>query len=340
MNTMRLPHSIITVLAVLLITGTAFCSATAEPSAPQAPLTPMGQVDAVLKLTPPEADALFATQAIPTPDFDTAVYMLLKKATELPQLDQADFDRLFRPEYTTLLTNPEPYVGRPIRLDVYIGEVVKYTSGVNLTPSADWPAGQDVWMILCYNVHSEVGDQGLQIYSVVDPMPLLPKATQTKDIGGVAHYRWSRKAPPKLSVAGIFVKVFRAPIKGADWDERPDPSDVEIRDFPLVIVWQIADPNADANAAGNWDAIFKAGLIAFVAALGLGVFIYMNMRIRRDRPAATRRGIGQLAGYKSLRGEGPVEEEFFPEDEDADAIDPELKAAVEGWKKDHHEPAD
>ncbi len=331
----------IAIVLTLLLASAALGSVTAAPATP-GPATPMGQIEAVLKLSAQEKDALFATQAIPTADFDTAVYMLLNKATQLPQLATADFERLFRPDYDALLTNPDAYAGRPIRLDIYLGEVVEFTSGTDLTPSADWPAGQSVWVIRGYNADSESGQQGVLIYSVVDPLPFLPKATETKEKEGRTYHRWSTTYPVQLSVAGVFVKVFQAGYQGADYDAEAD-RDAEQYDFPLVVVWQVVDPAAvEAEMPTNWRKIITTGLIAFLAIVGLGVFVFMSKKIRQSRPSAMRHGIAHLNGYKSLRddGAGPAEQEFAPEDEDADAIDPALKAAVEDWKKDHHEPAD
>jgi hypothetical protein len=355
MNTTR---SIVIAATLLLAAAGALCSEEASPAetpatdessitvnvtAPAATSTasPMVQVESLLNLSPTDRDALFASQARPDAGFDTAIYRLLNIATQLPQLPAADFDRLYRPDYETLLTTPDPYVGRPIRVDMYVYSVRRLVSGEDITPDVNWPVGTPLWQIRGYDVHG-VNQQSFMIYSVTDPTDLLGPPVRVEE--GVRNIY--RPEHSLLSFACVFVKIFNTFEAGVSDD--PDEQATQertYRDYPLVIAWQAVDPTAEETVAGpNWRVFITSALIALLAAVGLAVFIYMNMKIRRTHgETSARPGIAQLKGYKSLRDEGYEDdlEEFLPEDEDADAIDPDLKAAVEGWKKDHdHEPTD
>jgi len=307
---------------VVLALAAAAAYGSAEPPAE----TPREAVDRILVLTDDEQDALDVAQTRKQDYEETALYMMLNRAAQLPQLPREQFAQLQRPPYRSLLDHPGRYAGQPVRLTVLVSTVFKETSGTHHDPDLLWPRGRERWMIRCLDADGEV-QQPMLVVSLVDPAVLLHKPLSDAD----EPVQEFNAAIAPLELAGVFYKVFEARESGTP--EHPAPASP--RPYPLIIAWQLGVP-ADKPAAPGVVPMTMAGAI-FIAVIALLVaFVFLARHIRR-----TRRRPGGWGGplwpdrYRPLRD---VTQDTPGDDErEADEVDPQLKAAVEDWRKEHPE---
>lgn len=324
-------------VVMLALAGAAMCQgdqpAPALPPGPPANETPSQAVNRILVLTDDEKDSLNTAQSRRTGYEESAFYTLLNRASQLPELPQEQFADLAKPDYSSLMLTPDAYAGRPIRMNVLVFSVIKQVSGEGgLDPALLWPVGQERWLITCYDADSKYdtvtkkGQHGLLIVSTVDPTPLLPQTHTDEDVA-------LKKYPPrlaKLTIAGVFYKLFEDMELGDP--EHPELSRKET--FPLIIAWQIVSRRSDprSNVPTALTVVIVFAIVAFLAA-----FYFLVRYVRRTgRQSMEARRALWPDRYRALRD---TAQDHLPADEteDANDVDPQLKAAVEDWRRDHPE---
>ncbi len=288
--------------------------------------TPREAVDRILVLTDDEQDALDVAQTRKQDYEETALYIMLNRACQLPQLPPEQFAQLQRPPYRSLLAHPERYVGQPIRMTVLVSTVFKETSGTDHEPDLLWPSGRERWMIRCLDADGDM-QQPMLVVSLVDPAPLLHKPLSDAD----EPVQVFNAAIAPLELAGVFYKVFEARESGTP--EHPAP--VAPRRYPLIIAWQLGVV-ADRPAAPGAVPMTMAGAI-FIAVIALLVaFLFLARHIRRTRRRSGGRGQPLWSDrYRPLRD--LTQDRLGDDEREADEVDPQLKAAVEDWRKEHPE---
>jgi len=300
------------------------------PAAAPADETPLEAVERILTLTPTEMDTLQVAQRHKDDFRETAFYETLDRASRLPQLTPEQVSQLPRPMYSSLINNPGPYVGRPIRMNVLVYSVFKEVSGVDIEPDLLWPAGRETWMIRCYNADSKVGQQGMLIVSTVDPLPLLHQPISDPS----DPLKIFNPAIASLEVAGVFYKVF-VDLEAGD-PKHPELS--RVTEFPLIIAWDLRKTSVKTPES---IPTMLAAVIFLAVAVMVIIFYFLMRQVRRlrEQPILTKGGAGRslwLGRYRPLR-DVTQDSAYADAQEDDGQVDPELKAAVDEWHKEHSE---
>jgi len=212
-------------------------------------------------------------------------------------------------------------------MTVLVSTVFKETSGTDHEPDLVWPIGRERWMIRCLDADGEV-QQPMLVVSLVDPAPLLHKPLSDAE----EPVQVFNAAIAPLELAGVFYKVFEARESGTP----EHPARAMPRAYPLIIAWQLGIP-ADKSAAPSAVPMTMAGAIIIALVALLVAFLFLARHIRRTgRRPGGRGGPLWTDRYRSLRD---ITQDNLPADErhEADEVDPQLKAAVEDWRKERPE---
>ena len=246
---------------------------------------------------------------------ESALTMWLDRVRRFPKLSADQVDDLDLPSVKNLLTSPRRYAGQAFRLNVYPRRVTKWDPGKGFTPTKWWTV-QDgaIWRIGATNAEARDPDaEPIFILCPFDPAAVLGKPSQVGPQGELLYFR-----PRKCTLAGVFYKVYQ------DHDENG-----ELRDYPVMMVWQIGPAEGGKSAVGAW---WKY-LLPFPALLILLIgFAFVRSKVRRNR--LDRRGRARYHPLRDLsQGEAPENKSRAGTDESAAQIDPELKAAAEQYRK-------
>jgi hypothetical protein len=279
--------------------------------------TPMETVERVLALSEAEIGVLEVSQSRRTDIIGPGVYLMMGKASQLPQLTPDELGQLPRPQHSSLLNYPATHQGRPIRLTIYVHSVREIT------------LGRTLWLINAYDADAE-GQKGITIYSLQNPFDLLPPPAQVID-GNSVFNPTTNPGGTKLELAGILVKTFNDEVAADSFD--PDSPDTGYRlDFPLLVAWQLARPT---QSTGGIPAILKTIIfLAILAIVALVVlFTILSKSIRRKRVEARDPAHRWHGRYTPARD---TDLDDVPDDDrdDAEQIDPGLRAAAEALHSD------
>jgi hypothetical protein len=259
-----------------------------------------------------------------TSDFDSqldtpAFYVLLEQAGRLAGgYEPNALPAIDRPAYASLLQRPGRYRAEPIALGVRVIAVQKLAVGAGLSATPRWPADRPIWELQCGWADADYpADSPLRIFSVVDPAPLLGPASRSgRD--GRSYYLGADNYAPAMQLHALFFKVVRA-----------EDREGNQRDFPVAVAWSMersAKPRtvpAAGDRPGAWSAL------PLVLLAGIGAYALLRVYTWKLRKAGDRR-----PRYQPLREPTaePVEPARDAEDAEED-VDPELKSAVETYRK-------
>ena len=279
----------------------------------------------IIKLTGSEWMLWKLTSQRPSRFWEDILFVMLSKTAALPPLTEEQFEELDRPAYKGLVSDPDRYVRlpvRPIRVAVRVVRVERLLSGKGMPRSEHWPADKPVWQIQCLYAEARTPlEQPLTVLSTVDPTGLLPKPSEEGEEDGVPYVEYRYTDPscrqlPLLEPAGIFYKTRK------DKDRSPEKKE---RDYPIVLAWQLARPAQGKSGTGWVLGAILAGILVLAAAL----FWFLQRSIRGIRKSRE-----LMATHRALhdRPKRP-EDEAGAEDDKSSEIDPELRAAVEQYRK-------
>lgn len=243
---------------------------------------------------------------------DGALYVLLRRALALPQLNERQYEsELSQISYDSLMDRPKQYRGTPIRLTVRVSRVDKWTPGKQFRPHARWPKGKPIWWIGGLDLTGkQPSKKDIILLSVVDPTPWLGQPDQPDGSYSVGRF---------LDVAGLFYKVYDDMSKGTE----KYPS--QLRSYPVIVAWQVGRGEVPGEGSGNW--MWWAGAITMAIMIGLFFYFRRNAsRIRRDTGTVGFRNYHPLRDVSAEEGKGdqpPVDGE----------VDPALREAAERFKK-------
>ena len=284
-----------------------------------------------ITLTEIERTVLEATKDRTASLEETGLYAMLAvalRARQQVRMDDLEWDQLDRPAYVNLVNDPNRYRATPMRFRMKVSHVWKLAPGAGLTFHPMIPKSATVWQI--DGVWSDVPyerNKPMRVYSVVDPEEFIGKPGEVDE-----KQKRIYDPSPEVRVAGLFYKVY------TETDLRGN-----LRDYPVVMVWQMSRTIPAWGQAGDYDIGKLARLLPLlllVVVMG-GGFIFTRRRLAKMR-AAERGGAGPGGMRRTLRqriGERAAREKADRDtDEDelppAEPVDPALTAAVEDYL--HH----
>ena len=245
----------------------------------------------------------------------SCLFLLLRRAKALPQLDAEQFGSLERPSFRNLLSEPSRYRGRAIRYAVRVNRVRKLAPGKGLPFSRWWRRSESIWQMDCIDGTGKYpGERPLRIYTHLDPTKLLGKAEKLAD-----EWRYGKEGK-LINVAAIFLKVFTAEVAKA---EPPRPTE---RDYPCMVAWQIQRPSSGGYTAAPIPPLLVLMLVILILLAAAFWWVKRCSRIRREAEENARR---------ALRVTGQEQNEPADEPEEGQQVDPMLKAAAEQYRKEH-----
>jgi hypothetical protein len=285
--------------------------------------SPMETVNRVLALTDAEIGVLEVTQSRRADVHGAGVILMLSKASQLPELSPEQLDTLQRPTHGSLIKFPARYQGLPIRLTIYVHSVME-----TMLSGFDRP----VWQINAYDADGEE-QKGLLIYSLQDPLPLLPPPSEQTRKGLMVFNPQQNPGGTKLIVAGILVKTFEDEVAVESFDPN-SPSTGLRMDVPLFVAWQVSKPQVAKGIPTATKLLILLVIVALVAMVVL--FTMLSKNIRRKRLEAMDPATRWHGRYTPFRD---TDLDDLPDEErhDTEQIDPELRAAAEAL---HHPDPD
>jgi len=254
---------------------------------------------------------------------ETALFMLMKRASTLDTLDAVQIARLDRPAYRSLVDEPQRHVGRPMRLTVNVHRVLK-TNGKKLGASdLIWPIDKPVWRIYCTDAAVPRQAGPMMILSTVEPKGLGEPSERTDDDAGVSETGEDiYKRAPQIDLACVFYKVFKAEqIKGGK---------SKMRSYPLAVAWQAGEGRGPSAAVDyNTRYLFGGVAIALVAA----AYYFIRRHVKRlSKP-------GPAVKYRPKRDEiaGDDQDDREDDGEEDQPVDPLLAAAAAEYEKERQD---
>ena len=279
-------------------------STTAAASQPVPPLTGVRErlaaINDALELPPQEADAYAVAIDRKTQLNDLALTMLMRRIATLPTLLAQDLKSLDQPSIASLLSSPQRYYGRPVRMRVYVLRVIKLTPGDDFAPTRYW--GRDdgiIWRWDCVNADAErPADEPMMILTAIEPNTVLGVPNKVDDRG---HRIYSPAKP--LDIAGVFYKLYTT------------TNEVDtLQDYPVLLAWQVVGGRGSSGGPEP----FISQTDAVVIAIGIIAIFVVFAAFKRVRE-------------KHATASSPLSRSVRPEDFQ---VDESLKAAAEQYRKD------
>jgi hypothetical protein len=287
---------------------------------PKGPLPKARTLQEGLRLTPEEQTILSAVDDRKNQLEEEGMFVMLRRAAGLPRLSPDELDTLGRPTTQWLKEHPDVFRQQPVRMTLIVFKVQNYTLDAKGIKTPWWPKDAPIWELHCLNAGSSAPAlEPVIVLSVVDPMPALGKPEKVQPDGTMT---WSLPGRT-VEVAGVFYKNY-AVLGVGEKDHAP-----EKWANPVIVAWQI-DVHRGKEASG-WADSKTAIWVGLFLILVFG-WLYVRRRASRMRQSE---GAGPPPRYRPLRHSMGQEQEEAPEaTENAAEVDPELRSAVEKYRKD------
>jgi len=282
-----------------------------------APLPPSATVKEGLRYDEAEQAILAATKDHIGNISDSGLYVLLRRAVALPQLEGPRYKALSTINADELLDRPAAFRGTPVRLLVGVYKVQEWTSGAKgqFHISPRWPRERKIWWIGGTDYTGETPSRRrIVVLSVVDPRPLLGEPLKI-DAEGAAVYGVGRY----LDMAAIFYKVYDDMSVG---NEKSPPTKMS---YPVFVAWQ-AQPTNTGSDPMQW--MWIAGAVSLAALIGL--FFFFRQKAKQAKISNPNVG---FRNYRPLREAEPALTKEAPTVKE-EPVDPALREAVERFQKD------
>lgn len=273
-----------------------------------------------LKLDYAEQTILDATRDHTRNIVDNGLFVLLRRAAGLPELNERQFDAaLSQINYDSLMDHPDKYRAMPLKLNLRVYRVEKWTSGKQFRSSPRWPKDRPIWWIGGIDfTGKQPAKRDVVVLSIVDPTPLLRAADPAGPNQAEGVYKYS--VGRVLEVAGLFYKVYDAMSEGS---ENYPP---RMMSYPVVVAWQVGGA-AEASGGGTQWMLVAA---AISLALLIGLFFYLRKNVKKVRNESGNVG---FRNYRPLREVEAGEDTAAPEPPAEGDIDPALRDAAQRFKK-------
>jgi hypothetical protein len=247
---------------------------------------------------------------------EPSLYAVLARSEGLPTLSKQEISRLDRPGYPPMVEDPGAYVRLPIRA-VHVAAkasrvYVVHPGDRGALPRMDyWPADRKLYMIHALRVSEQEGPlEPLILYMAEDPGSVLGEPDATGDEDGMPYGEYRGNLPDFEAVC-VYYKAYRGLERGEEGKQRR---------WPALVAVQLVASEEDSDLA-----LYKIAILVAIALMGLALFVYFK---RKTKP-----GTGGEAVYEPLRDKPDAP----PEETGDEPVDPELKAAVEDYKKHRQE---
>lgn len=288
---------------------------TASASAPDtAPLPRAANIREGLRLDWAESMILQGVRDDSSQFIDNGLYVLLRRAACLPELNQAQYDSLSHINTDELMDAPATYRARPLRLSMRVYKVDKKWPGADFPTSPRWPRDKPIWWVGGADFTSK---RQIIVLSLDDPSPVLGEPETTQDGGKVLMYPMG----PRLEVAGLFYKVYQDMSVGG---ERNPPA---LMSYPVIVGWQVGRTSLPS---GGIDYMWFAALVSL--AILAALFFVFRRRASQAKKATPNVGWGD---YRPLRDDAaaPSEKTSQADNPDVQQVDPALREAAERFRK-------
>ncbi len=271
--------------------------------------------------------------------------MLLAKASEMAPLSDGQWSSLDQVAYANLISHPERYTGRPIRLRLYVQLAQKLIAGSDeLAATPDWRQGNVVWRIDAMEPEALDRDEELPIrlFCVQDPTAVLGRAIM-QDGEELVFGLKGRTNGPLVEVAGLFYKT---------WDFEPRQSQsiqTQVQEDgtiamssglisnPILVVWDMRLVSRRETSIMSDSTPFKPALIITILVMLVVVFYLLKRTIRQRRQTDRLPARAGLAQYHPLRDVELDDEPEAERDEEDEAVDPDLAAAADAFRREREE---
>lgn len=301
---------------------------TTAPTGPEAigHLPPeIAQVYRALEWTEQEKNSLDAVNDFDRQWQETAFFVAMQRVRKIQSLSIENFKLLDYPSYSSLTIDPGRYRARPIRLSVRVYTVAKLEPGKQFTATRRWTLSDGpIWRMNCGNDMIEhPGDEPLSVFCAFDPVSLIGKPHKVNQ-DGEAIYGGGKR----VEIAGVFYKVYRDMDRG----DKGNASQSQLRNYPIVLAWQIVGPFARARAGPTSVDPRAIIIILIVAALAAA---YLILRRTMKRPMVQH---GWRRTYRPIRtiemgADLLPKENHTNQDNQEGDVDPLLKAASKQYRK-------
>ena len=311
----------------------------AQPSAAQSARPP--QVD----LTKSDRNALTAAQGKRRQMAGSGLYMLLAKAADMEPMADDQWALLDHVAYPNLISQPEGYTGRPIRLRVYVQVAQKLTAGDTLGITPDWRQGRVAWRIDAIEADSPRTDKypTVRLFSVIDPTDIFGKPIR-QDGEELVYAVQGGGAGPYVEVAALFYKTWEAESRDAEslqiqfQDDGAMAISPGVTQVPVLVVWDMRPAQGFGRSSLETSQTIPKAFLAITILVMLAIIFYLLKRTvrRRRKTDALAERIGH-GGYKPLRDIEMDDEPETPRDEEDEAVDPDLAAAAEAYRREREQ---
>lgn len=300
-----------------------------KPTAATAPADVLDLVEARLRLSEVEKQALLDAQASPLQLDEPAFGIMLAKVAGLPVLDENDFSRLDHPAVRNLARSPQRYHGAPIRLTVRAYQVRKYTPGKDISISGHWPREKPFWRMNCTSALPKARREGdedpLIVFTTLDPTELLGRPKEGASADDELRYPHG----PKIELAGVFYKIRRV-------NERDSG---EPRDYPVVLAWQMLPGQGWVRDTVSHMAQPVIIILLVVILVMAVAFVFISRRIRKGMSPQHQGHTYEPMRFQMPEGAGGANIEDAEPAGPAGPrqVDPLLAAAAEEYQKELHD---
>jgi len=309
------PASIL--LLALFLGATSANAQTTQPAGPAKTFAPLEKkavperVKNALTFTDDEARVLSDIHdgSRQEPAVDAALPILIARVAEIGPLTPRELERLETVHVSTLRDAPEAFRFHPVQVDLFVYRARKVSSsnGLRAIRHLDGehagdpyvPDDATVWELTATERDklSEVHKYPLIVYTTFDPTPSFGPPNSEKN--GLYTYETGRV----LQGPAIFYRV---------WSGTGD-RDKAVHDYPVIIMWQDTTEKVTTPTV-----LIVSGLLVMVAA---GLWMWIRKGFRR---------------IKTTHFTAPVGPPTPEQEEAAADIDPELRKAVEEYKREQN----
>ncbi|MBS3734035.1 MAG: hypothetical protein KGY99_03830 [Phycisphaerae bacterium] len=249
-----------------------------------------------------------------SPTDEDSFYKLLTQVAEMEPFDAERIAQLDRPGYQTLVEDPRRHVRLPIRpmqMTVRVRRVYVLTPRDHLSPTRHWSGDRPIYLLNA--VTGETEPKPVLIYMAQDPQDVLgePDSLQVNEKSKQPYREYTGKLP-RVRLVGLYYKAYDDMYEDAD-------GAMKAHRWPVILAAYL-EPTGGAD---DGLTATKTGVIVAILLMLVALFVYLK---RRTRPAEKSGG----EQYEPLRDRLGTPDS---DGNDSGEIDPDLRSAVEDYRK-------
>ncbi|MFB3893131.1 MAG: hypothetical protein ACE15C_14030 [Phycisphaerae bacterium] len=282
------------------------------------PLPPAQSVEDGLKYDQDEKEILAAVRDHTRQLTDSGLYVLLRRAASLPQLDAGSLASLNQISGTSLMNSPEKYRGEPLHMTMRVYKMRPWTPGVEFKFNDRWPKDKPIWwMAGLEGTYKNKDAKRIVVLSLVDPKLALGEEDKPGESGEYIY-----NSGRQIDLAGIFYKTY------SDQPASSQGTTAPMQDFPVIVAWQVERSGSIfGSTPWYWWVIF-AGVSVLIV---IGIVFFGN-RLKASLRGG--RGDRRFQSFRHKRVEEARQAALLADEQKVEEVDQALKEAAEQFKKD------